>query len=124
MTVQGTKRRRCATWRGCATSVAVVRTTCSDRLLATEGGVTVSGEFVVAEIELGGMGVFQDKGVLYKPVDEVDLGQDSDEIYRRSNVKAPRMAGFLVKVFSWFLESPIFGGILLFFLKRNNLIHK
>ncbi|KAL6498064.1 hypothetical protein OROGR_028461 [Orobanche gracilis] len=70
------------------------------------------------------MGVFKDKGMVYKPVDEVDLGQDSDELYRRSNVKAPRMAGFLVKVFSWFLESPIFGGILLFFLKRNNLIHK
>ncbi|KAJ4715190.1 Fatty acid amide hydrolase [Melia azedarach] len=32
--------------------------------------------------------------------------------------------GFLVKVFVWFLESRIFGGILLFFLKRNNLIHK
>ncbi|KAK6125565.1 hypothetical protein DH2020_015712 [Rehmannia glutinosa] len=70
------------------------------------------------------MGVFKDKGVVYKPVDEVDLGPDSDEFYLRANVKAPRMAGLLVKVFSWLLESPIFGGILLFFLKRNNLIHK
>ncbi|GFP84134.1 fatty acid amide hydrolase [Phtheirospermum japonicum] len=70
------------------------------------------------------MGVFKDKGVVYKPVDEVDLGPDSDEFYRTANVKAPRMAGFLVKLFSWFLESPIFGGLLLYFLKRNNLIHK
>lgn len=37
---------------------------------------------------------------------------------------APRMAGLLVKVFGWLLESPIFGGILLYFLKKNNLIHK
>lgn len=34
------------------------------------------------------------------------------------------MAGLLVKVFGWLLESPIFGGILLYFLKKNNLIHK
>ncbi|KAI3451601.1 hypothetical protein Pfo_008266 [Paulownia fortunei] len=70
------------------------------------------------------MGLFKDKGVVYKPVDEVDLGPDSDEFYLRANVKAPRMAGLLVKVFAWFLESPIFGGILLYFLKKNNLIHK
>lgn len=39
-------------------------------------------------------------------------------------VSAPRMAGFLVKMFVWFLESRIFGPLLLYFLKRNNLIHK
>ncbi|KAL0343219.1 UNVERIFIED_CONTAM: Fatty acid amide hydrolase [Sesamum angustifolium] len=99
------------------------------------------------------MGILKAKGVVYKPVDEVDLGPDSDEFYLRANVKggftlsfsfagvclvaslwhavllrthpqAPRMAGLFVKVFTWFLESPIFGGILLYFLKRNNLIHK
>ncbi|KAG8383879.1 hypothetical protein BUALT_Bualt04G0060100 [Buddleja alternifolia] len=70
------------------------------------------------------MGFLKAKGVVYKPVDEVDLGPDSDEFYIRANVKAPRMAGLLVKVFAWFLESPIFGGILLYILKRNNLIHK
>ncbi|KAL3844784.1 hypothetical protein ACJIZ3_002187 [Penstemon smallii] len=64
------------------------------------------------------------RGVVYKPADEVDLGPESDEVYIRANVKAPRMAGLLVKVFAWLLESPIFGGILLYFLKRNNLIHK
>ena len=37
---------------------------------------------------------------------------------------APRMAGLLVKVFAWLLESPILGGMLLYFLKKNNLIHK
>ncbi|KAL3630230.1 hypothetical protein CASFOL_023214 [Castilleja foliolosa] len=70
------------------------------------------------------MGVFKDNGVVYEAVDEVDLGPDSDEFYRTANVKAPRMAGFVVKLFTWLLESPILGGILLYFLKRNNLIHK
>ncbi|CAI9780508.1 unnamed protein product [Fraxinus pennsylvanica] len=70
------------------------------------------------------MGFLKVKGVIYEPVDRVDLGPDSDEVYLQANVKAPRMAGLLVKVFAWFLESPIFGGILLYFLKRNNLIHK
>ncbi|XAR73132.1 Fatty acid amide hydrolase [Bertholletia excelsa] len=70
------------------------------------------------------MGIFKAKGVVYKPAEDVDLGPNSDEFYLRANVKAPRMAGFLVKVFVWFLESRIFGGILLYFLKRNNLIHK
>lgn len=37
---------------------------------------------------------------------------------------APRMAGLVVKIFVWFLESRIFGTLLLFILKRNNLIHK
>ncbi|KAL2241283.1 UNVERIFIED_CONTAM: Fatty acid amide hydrolase [Sesamum indicum] len=70
------------------------------------------------------MGILKAQGVVYKPVDEVDLGPESDEFYIRANVKAPRMAGLFVKVFTWFLESSIFGGILLYFLKRNNLIHK
>ncbi|KAL1539004.1 fatty acid amide hydrolase-like [Salvia divinorum] len=70
------------------------------------------------------MGIFKDSGVVYKAVDDVDLGPDSDEFYLRANVKAPRMAGLLVKVFAWLLESPILGGMLLYFLKKNNLIHK
>ena len=37
---------------------------------------------------------------------------------------APRMAGILVKIFAWFLESRIFGTFLLYILKGNNLIHK
>ncbi|CAK9141995.1 unnamed protein product [Ilex paraguariensis] len=70
------------------------------------------------------MGFLTAKGVVYKPVDDVDLGPQSDEFYLRANVKAPRMAGLLVKVFAWFLESRIFGPILLYILLRNNLIHK
>ncbi|XP_048233227.1 fatty acid amide hydrolase-like isoform X2 [Ricinus communis] len=70
------------------------------------------------------MRLFTAEGVVYKPVEKVDLGPDSHEFYLRANVKAPRMAGFLVKVFAWFLESWIFGPLLLYFLKRNNLIHK
>ncbi|MBA0697396.1 hypothetical protein Goari_020937, partial [Gossypium aridum] len=63
-------------------------------------------------------------GVVYKPVEEIDLGPDSNEFYLKANVKAPRMAGFLVKIFAWFLESRIIGTLLLYILKRNNLIHK
>ncbi|KAG6767366.1 hypothetical protein POTOM_028570 [Populus tomentosa] len=70
------------------------------------------------------MGLFRAKGVVYKPVENVNLGPDSDESYIKANVKAPRMAGFLAKIFAWFLESRIFGAFLLYILKRNNLIHK
>ncbi|GMY12582.1 fatty acid amide hydrolase-like [Fagus crenata] len=70
------------------------------------------------------MGLFKDNGVVYKPVDELDLGPNSDHVYLPANVKAPRMAGLLVKIFAWFLESRIFGTLLLHILKRNNLIHK
>lgn len=37
---------------------------------------------------------------------------------------APRMAGFLAKLFAWFLESRIIGTLMLYILKRDNLIHK
>ncbi|EXC28053.1 Fatty acid amide hydrolase [Morus notabilis] len=71
------------------------------------------------------MGLFKtDQNVVYKPANEVDLSNDSSEFYLRANVKAPRMAGFLVKVFAWFLESRILGTLLLYVLKGNNLIHK
>ncbi|XP_010027531.2 fatty acid amide hydrolase [Eucalyptus grandis] len=70
------------------------------------------------------MGLFRDKGVVYKAVEAVDLGPDSDEFYLQANVKAPRMAGLLVKIFVWFLESRIFGPVLVYFLKKNNLIQK
>lgn len=33
------------------------------------------------------MGILKDKGVIYKAVDDVDLGPDSDEFYLRANVK-------------------------------------
>ncbi|XP_021273546.1 fatty acid amide hydrolase-like isoform X1 [Herrania umbratica] len=70
------------------------------------------------------MGLFRAAGVVYKPVEQIDLGPASNEFYLQANVKAPRMAGFLVKIFAWFLESRIFGTLLLYILKRNNLIHK
>ncbi|XP_021820876.1 fatty acid amide hydrolase-like isoform X2 [Prunus avium] len=62
--------------------------------------------------------------VVFKPAKDVDLTPASSELYLPANVKAPRLAGFLVKVFAWFLESRIFGTLLLFILKRDNLIHK
>ncbi|KAL2648263.1 hypothetical protein AAZV13_05G165400 [Glycine max] len=70
------------------------------------------------------MGLFRSKGVIYRPVKDVNLGPDSTEFYLQANVKAPRMTGILVKIFTWFLESPILGPLLLYILKGNNLIHK
>ncbi|XP_062152308.1 fatty acid amide hydrolase-like isoform X1 [Alnus glutinosa] len=68
--------------------------------------------------------LFKEEGLVYKPVEEVDLGPTSHEHYLRAHVKAPRMAGLMVKIFAWFLESRIFGTLLLYILKRDNLIHK
>lgn len=70
------------------------------------------------------MGFFRSPGKVYKPAADVDLGPGSDETYRHANVKAPRVAGFLVKIFVWVLESWIFGPIAVYILKRDNLIHK
>ncbi|WVZ25841.1 hypothetical protein V8G54_004385, partial [Vigna mungo] len=69
------------------------------------------------------MALFKTRGVVYKPVKDVNLASDSTEFYLQANVKAPRMTGILVKVFTWFLESRIFGTLLLYILKGNNLIH-
>lgn len=65
-----------------------------------------------------------ERRVVYKPASQVDLSPASSEVYLRADVKAPRMAGFLIKLFTWFLESRIFGTLLLYILKRDNLIHK
>ncbi|KAH7851412.1 hypothetical protein Vadar_011259 [Vaccinium darrowii] len=70
------------------------------------------------------MGIFKDNGVVYKPVSDVDVGPHSDDVYISPKVKAPRMAGLLVTIFAWFLESRIFGPIMLYILKKDNLIHK
>ncbi|KAL1823009.1 hypothetical protein ACET3Z_009787 [Daucus carota] len=64
------------------------------------------------------------KRVVYKPADQVDVSSTSDEVYVEANVKAPRMAGFLVKLFVWFLELRILKPFLLYILKRENQIHK
>lgn len=39
-------------------------------------------------------------------------------------ILAPRVAGLLVKIFVWILESWIFGPIVVYILKKDNLIHK
>ncbi|KAJ4844365.1 hypothetical protein Tsubulata_029729 [Turnera subulata] len=70
------------------------------------------------------MGLFKAEAEVYKPVEDVNLGPESDEFYRRANVKAPRLAGFVVKIFAWFLELPLIGTFLLYILKRDNLIYK
>ncbi|KAJ3671434.1 hypothetical protein LUZ60_007513 [Juncus effusus] len=69
------------------------------------------------------MGFFRATGKVYKPVSEVNLGPESDEFYIHPEVKAPRVAGLLVKIFVWILESWI-GPIVLYILKKDNLIHK
>lgn len=33
------------------------------------------------------MGLFKDNGVVYKPVEELDLGPNSDHVYLPANVK-------------------------------------
>ncbi|KAL6870892.1 hypothetical protein ACP4OV_014740 [Aristida adscensionis] len=70
------------------------------------------------------MGLFSSPPKVYKPAPEVDLGPDSDELYISPNVKAPRVAGILVKIFAWVLEMPVIGPIVLSFLKRDNLVNK
>ncbi|XWS33098.1 hypothetical protein CRYUN_Cryun22dG0049500 [Craigia yunnanensis] len=70
------------------------------------------------------MGLFGAAGIVYKPVEQIDLGPGSKEFYLKAIAKAPRMAGFLLKIFVWFLELRIIGTLLLYVVKRNNQIHK
>ncbi|KAD5802549.1 hypothetical protein E3N88_13909 [Mikania micrantha] len=70
------------------------------------------------------MGLLKDQGVVYKSVNDVDLGPNTDQIYLHADVKAPRMAGLIAKVFVWFLEMKLIGNILLYFLKKNNRIQQ
>nr|CAB3489248.1 unnamed protein product [Digitaria exilis] len=70
------------------------------------------------------MGLFSSPPKVYKPAAEVDLGPDSDEHYISPNVRAPRVAGLLVKLLAWVLETPIIGWIVLSVLKRDNLVYK
>ncbi|KAL8130641.1 hypothetical protein V2J09_019796 [Rumex salicifolius] len=70
------------------------------------------------------MGKFVKGRTIYKPVDEVDIGPLSDHLYISPLVKAPRMNGFVVRLFVWILECRIIGSILLYILKKDNLIFK
>ncbi|XP_011624340.1 fatty acid amide hydrolase isoform X2 [Amborella trichopoda] len=70
------------------------------------------------------MGLFQSRGRVYKAMEDVDLGPNSGEEYIYANVKAPRLAGFVIKIFAWILESRIIGSIVMHILKADNLIHK
>ncbi|XP_076959020.1 fatty acid amide hydrolase-like [Bidens hawaiensis] len=69
------------------------------------------------------MGILKDDGVIYKSVNQVDLGPHSNEVYLHADVKAPRMTGRFAKMFVWFLKMAIIGEVL-YFLKKNNRIHK
>ncbi|XVF58869.1 hypothetical protein PTKIN_Ptkin07bG0100600 [Pterospermum kingtungense] len=70
------------------------------------------------------MGLLRDDGVVYKPVEQMDLGPGSKDFYLKAIAKAPRMAGFLLQIFVWLLESRIIGTLLLYLVKKNNQIYK
>ncbi|KAI3951572.1 hypothetical protein MKX01_018688 [Papaver californicum] len=70
------------------------------------------------------MVLFKDDGVVYKPLEELDFSPNSNETYLKSHVKAPRMAGIIIKIFTWLLEIRGLGSSVLYVLKRDNLIHK
>ncbi|CAM0874629.1 unnamed protein product [Alopecurus aequalis] len=70
------------------------------------------------------MGLIRSAPKVYKPASEVDLVPGSDELYISPNVKAPRVAGLPVKIFAWVLETPVVGPIVLYFLKKDNLVNK
>ncbi|KAJ7551346.1 hypothetical protein O6H91_06G011500 [Diphasiastrum complanatum] len=59
-----------------------------------------------------------------RPVSEMSTSKDSDTNYTAANVKAPRMAGLLLRCFTWMMESDIFGLIFRLKLKKDNLITK
>ncbi|KAG9444044.1 hypothetical protein H6P81_015384 [Aristolochia fimbriata] len=70
------------------------------------------------------MGIFGGRGKVYAPKEEVNLGPQSNEKYIRPNVKAPRIAGLLIKIAAWLLESWIIRPVAFYILKRDNLIHE
>ncbi|KAL5075127.1 hypothetical protein RYX36_014111 [Vicia faba] len=70
------------------------------------------------------MSFFKRKSVVYPPANDVDLSPYSTEFYLQANVKAPRMTGILVKIFTYLLELPLLGTMILYILKGNNLIHE
>eukprot|EP00250_Pteridium_aquilinum_P012631 c20844_g1_i1 orf=387-2228(-) len=58
----------------------------------------------------------------YKPVELMSTDADSDATYISANVKAPIMAGLLLKCFAWTLESRILGTLFLQHLRNANMI--
>ncbi|XP_031482795.1 fatty acid amide hydrolase isoform X2 [Nymphaea colorata] len=51
------------------------------------------------------------------PVEEVDI---SAVRYRPQPVKAPRLAGFMLKLFVWLLETPVIGPLIIYTVKQQN----
>ncbi|CAN1284568.1 Fatty acid amide hydrolase [Linum perenne] len=51
------------------------------------------------------------------PVDEIDL---SAVKYEQEVIKAPRLSGVKLKLFSWILESPLFGSLIVSHVKKQN----
>jgi len=70
------------------------------------------------------MGLFSSPAKVYKPAAEVDLGPGSDEHDISPSVRAPPVAGLLVTLLAWVLETPVLGWIVLTVLKRDNLVYK
>ncbi|KAF3772946.1 Fatty acid amide hydrolase [Nymphaea thermarum] len=51
------------------------------------------------------------------PVEEVDI---SAVRYRPEPVKAPRLAGFMLKLFVWLIETPVIGPLIIYTVKQQN----
>ncbi|XP_057816510.1 fatty acid amide hydrolase isoform X2 [Cryptomeria japonica] len=63
-------------------------------------------------------------GRVFKAVEEMDLREGSNEDYLHADVKAPRMAGMLIRIFAWLMETRIIGPIAMYILKKGNLLHE
>ncbi|KAJ3679793.1 hypothetical protein LUZ60_016071 [Juncus effusus] len=67
---------------------------------------------------MGGQGK---KKRVMAPADEVDLAAVK---YQPQNIQAPHLTGFLLKLFVWMMESPLFGPIIISSLKAQNKMNQ
>lgn len=58
---------------------------------------------------------------MYKPVEEMDLSDQSKETYIRADVSVPRATGLFLSIFVWTLRLWIIGPFLMRILKAQNL---
>ncbi|KAH9309481.1 hypothetical protein KI387_037392, partial [Taxus chinensis] len=70
------------------------------------------------------LGKIWGRGRVYAPVETLDLTDHSKETYMRSDVFAPRATGLFLKIFVWVMRSKIFGPIVMYIMKAENLIHQ
>ncbi|KAL5204539.1 hypothetical protein ABZP36_009410 [Zizania latifolia] len=113
--------------RNCLSPIPQTQSSSPSEMSMFSGSLTMIGSYRSKTKNSGllnSMGAFSWAPKVYKPASEVNLGADSDEFYISPNVKAPRVAGLLVKIFAWVLELPIIGSIVIYILKKDNLVNK